>query len=229
LAQTEGQFFTKGCDTYNNSLHFQLSIHLAALGTTLSLVAQHVRTASYAFIGQDFTTQASLYTHHQYIAGFLMVGAFARNFWVRDYDSEQNKATCAGPSAEATIISHLSWVSLILYPGLVRPQRCSGCLGTPEKQILIEPVFAQFVQGAHGKVLYGFNTLLSNPDSIASHRWRCLVAWLDRCHQQWHQLSVLDDWPGDFLVHHAFALGIHTTVLILVKGALDARGSSDAG
>merc|ERR1711975_174782 len=25
----------------------------------------------------DFTTQAALYTHHQYIAGFLMVGAFA--------------------------------------------------------------------------------------------------------------------------------------------------------
>ncbi|TKV92092.2 hypothetical protein SEVIR_9G141180v4 [Setaria viridis] len=31
--------------------------------------------------------------------------------------------------------------------------------------------------------------------------------------------------PGDFLVHHAIALGLHTTALILVKGALDARGS----
>ena len=28
--------------------------------------------------------------------------------------------------------------------------------------------------------------------------------------------------PGDFLVHHAIALGLHTTTLILVKGALDA-------
>jgi photosystem I P700 chlorophyll a apoprotein A2 len=28
-----------------------------------------------------------------------------------------------------------------------------------------------------------------------------------------------------FLVHHAIALGLHTTTLILVKGALDARGS----
>jgi photosystem I P700 chlorophyll a apoprotein A2 len=27
------------------------------------------------------------------------------------------------------------------------------------------------------------------------------------------------------LVHHAIALGLHTTTLILVKGALDARGS----
>jgi photosystem I P700 chlorophyll a apoprotein A2 len=31
--------------------------------------------------------------------------------------------------------------------------------------------------------------------------------------------------PGDFLVHHAISLGLHTTALILVKGTLDARGS----
>ena len=29
---------------------------------------------------------------------------------------------------------------------------------------------------------------------------------------------------GDFLVHHATTLGLHTTTLILVKGASDARG-----
>jgi photosystem I P700 chlorophyll a apoprotein A2 len=32
---------------------------------------------SYGFIAQDFTTQAALYTHHQYIAWFIMTGAFA--------------------------------------------------------------------------------------------------------------------------------------------------------
>ena len=31
--------------------------------------------------------------------------------------------------------------------------------------------------------------------------------------------------PGYFLVHHAIALGLHPTTLILVKGALDAHGS----
>ncbi|GFQ06990.1 photosystem i p700 chlorophyll a apoprotein a2 [Phtheirospermum japonicum] len=36
---------------------------------------------------------------------------------------------------------------------------------------------------------------------------------------------ILTIGPGDFLVHHAIALGLHTTTLILVKGALDARGS----
>jgi hypothetical protein len=38
-------------------------------------------------------TEAALYTHHQYIAGFLMVGAFAHGaiFFVRDYDPEINE------------------------------------------------------------------------------------------------------------------------------------------
>ena len=31
--------------------------------------------------------------------------------------------------------------------------------GTPEKQILFEPVFAQFIQAASGKALYGFDVL----------------------------------------------------------------------
>jgi photosystem I P700 chlorophyll a apoprotein A2 len=61
--------------------------------------------------------------------------------------------------------------------------------GTPEKQILVEPVFAQWVQAASGKMIYGFDTLLSNPDSIATTAWpnarQRLATWLDGCHQQW--------------------------------------------
>ncbi|CAN1202268.1 Photosystem I P700 chlorophyll a apoprotein A2 [Linum perenne] len=65
-------------DTINNSLHFQLGLALASLGVITSLVAQHMYSLpAYAFIAQDFTTQAALYTHHQYIAGFIMTGAFA--------------------------------------------------------------------------------------------------------------------------------------------------------
>ena len=65
-------------DTINNSIHFQLGLALASLGVITSLVAQHMYSLpAYAFIAQDFTTQAALYTHHQYIAGFIMTGAFA--------------------------------------------------------------------------------------------------------------------------------------------------------
>ncbi|MGB5634272.1 MAG: photosystem I core protein PsaB [Waterburya sp.] len=219
-------------DTLNNSLHFQLALALASLGTVTSLVAQHMYSLpSYAFIAKDYTTQAALYTHHQYIAGFLMVGAFAHGaiFLVRDYDPEANKNNVLSRVLQhkEAIISHLSWVSLFLgfhTLGLYVHNDVVVAFGTPEKQILIEPVFAQFVQAASGKALYGFDTLLSNPDSIAQTGAAWLPGWLDAINSGTNSL-FLTIGPGDFLVHHAIALGLHTTTLILVKGALDARGS----
>ncbi len=224
-------------DTVNNSLHFQLGLALASLGVITSLVAQHMYSMpSYAFIAKDFTTQAALYTHHQYIAGFLMVGAFAHGaiFFVRDYDPEANKNNVLARMLEhkEAIISHLSWVSLFLgfhTLGIYVHNDVMQAFGTPEKQILIEPVFAQWIQAAHGKALYGFDVLLSNPDSIAATAWPnsgnvWLSGWLAGINSGDNSL-FLTVGPGDFLVHHAIALGLHTTTLILVKGALDARGS----
>ncbi|MEY2856275.1 MAG: hypothetical protein RLZZ74_584 [Cyanobacteriota bacterium] len=219
-------------DTLNNSLHFQLGLALASLGVVTSLVAQHMYSLpSYAFIARDYTTQAALYTHHQYIAGFLMVGAFAHGaiFLVRDYDPEANKNNVLSRiiNHKEAIISHLSWVSLFLgfhTLSLYVHNDVVVAFGTPEKQILIEPVFAQFIQAASGKALYGFDTLLSNPDSIAQTGAAWLPGWLDAINSGTNSL-FLTIGPGDFLVHHAIALGLHTTTLILVKGALDARGS----
>ena len=219
-------------DTLNNSLHFQLALALASLGTITSLVAQHMYALpSYAFIAKDYTTQAALYTHHQYIAGFLVTGAFAHGaiFLVRDYDPEANKNNVLSRALQhkEAIISHLSWVSLFLgfhTLGLYVHNDVVVAFGTPEKQILIEPVFAQFVQASSGKALYGFDVLLSNPDSIAQTGAAWLPGWLDAINNGTNSL-FLSIGPGDFLVHHAIALGLHTTTLILVKGALDARGS----
>jgi len=224
-------------DTVNNSLHFQLGLALACLGVVTSLVAQHMYSLpSYAFIAKDYTTQAALYTHHQYIAGFLMVGAFAHGaiFFVRDYDPATNKNNVLARMLEhkEAIISHLSWVSLFLgfhTLGLYVHNDVMVAFGTPEKQILIEPVFAQWIQAASGKTLYGFDVLLSNPDSLAytafpNHGNVWLPGWLDAINSGANSL-FLTIGPGDFLVHHAIALGLHVTTLILVKGALDARGS----
>jgi len=239
-AKVEGQFNLphQGLyDTLNNSLHFQLSLALAALGTVTSLVAQHMYSLPpYAFIARDYTTQAALYTHHQYIAGFIMVGAFAHGaiFLIRDYDPEQNKGNVLDRVLQhkEAIISHLSWVSLFLgfhTLGLYVHNDVVVAFGTPEKQILIEPVFAQFVQASHGKMLYGMDVLLSNSDSIATTAWPnngnvWLEGWMQAINSGDNSL-FLTIGPGDFLVHHAIALGLHTTTLILVKGALDARGS----
>jgi len=220
-------------DTVNNSLHFQLGLALASLGVVTSVVAQHMYAMPpYAFIAKDFTTTAALYTHHQYIAGFLMVGAFAHGaiFFVRDYDPEANKNNVLARVLDhkEAIISHLSWVSLFLgfhTLGLYVHNDVVVAFGTPEKQILVEPVFAQWVQAASGKALYGFGTLLSDPSSLASMSGAAyLPGWMNAINSDSNSL-FLSIGPGDFLVHHAIALGLHTTTLILVKGALDARGS----
>ncbi|RYR50170.1 hypothetical protein Ahy_A07g036750 [Arachis hypogaea] len=149
-------------DTINNSLHFQLGLALASLGVITSLVAQHMYSLpAYAFIAQDFTTQAALYTHHQYIAGFIMTGAFAHGaiFFIRDYNPEQNEDNVLARMLDhkEAIISHLSWASLFLgfhTLGLYVHNDVMLAFGTPEKQILIEPIFAQWIQSAHGAMIY---------------------------------------------------------------------------
>uniref|UniRef100_A0A803N322 photosystem I n=1 Tax=Chenopodium quinoa TaxID=63459 RepID=A0A803N322_CHEQI len=95
-----------------------------------------------------------------------------------------------------------------------------------EKQILIEPIFAQWIQSAHGKTSYGFDVLLSSTSGSAFYAGRSIwfPGWLNAVNESSNSL-FLKIGPGDFLVHHAIALGLHTTTLILVKGALDARGS----
>ncbi|KAJ7961833.1 Photosystem I P700 chlorophyll A apoprotein [Quillaja saponaria] len=137
-------------DTINNSIHFQLGLALASLGVITSLVAQHMYSLpTYAFIAQDFTTQAALYTHHQYIVGFIITRAFAHGaiFFIRDYNPEQNEDNVLARMLDhkEAIISHLSWASLFLgfhTLGLYVHNDVMLAFGTPEKQILIEPIFA---------------------------------------------------------------------------------------
>jgi len=221
-------------ETITESLHMQLGLALACLGVACSLTAQHMYALpAYAYIAKDYVTQAALYTHHQYIAGFLMLGAFAHGaiFFIRDYDPEVNKDNVLARmlAHKEAIISHLSWVTLFLgfhTLGLYIHNDTVVAFGQPEKQILIEPLFAQWIQAASGKLVYGFDVLLSSNDSPAtiasSQVW--LPGWTEAINSGKNSL-FLTIGPGDFLVHHAIALALHTTTLILVKGALDARGS----
>ena len=110
------------------------------------------------------------------------------------------------------IISHLSWASLFLgfhTLGLYVHNDVMQAFGTPEKQILIEPVFAQWIQAAHGKALYGFDVLLSSSESPALYAGQSLwlPGWLEAINSNSNSL-FLTIGPGDFLVHHAIALGL---------------------
>ncbi|EFJ05046.1 hypothetical protein SELMODRAFT_137750, partial (mitochondrion) [Selaginella moellendorffii] len=221
-------------DTINNPLHFQSGLASASLGVVTSPVAQHMYSLpAYAFLAQDFTTQAASYTHHQYIAGFIMTGAFAHGaiLSIRDYSPERGRVNVLARMLEhkEATISHLSWASSFLgfhTSGLYVHNDVMPAPGTPEKQILIEPVFAQWIQSAHGKASYGFDVLPSSPNDPAFSAGRSLwlPGWLDAIDNNSNSL-FLTIGPGDFLVHHAIASGLHTTTLIPSKGALDARGS----
>jgi photosystem I P700 chlorophyll a apoprotein A2 len=141
-------------NTINNFVHFQLGLALAYLGVITSLVAQHMYSLpSYAFIAQDFTTQDALYTHHQYIVGFIMTEAFSHGsisslgIIIRRRIKDNILARML--EQKEAIISHLSWVSLLLgfhTLGLYVHNDVMLAFGTPEKQILIEPIFSQWIQ-----------------------------------------------------------------------------------
>ncbi|KAK8946316.1 Photosystem I P700 chlorophyll a apoprotein A2 [Platanthera guangdongensis] len=121
------------------------------------------------------------------------------------------------------IISHLSWASLFLgfhNLNLYVHNDVMLAFGTLKKQILIEPIFAQWIQYAHGKTSYGFDVLLSSMNSPTFNAGQSiwLPGWLNAINENSNSL-FLTIGSGDFLVHHNIALGLHKTTLILVKGA----------
>ncbi|KAL0540837.1 hypothetical protein IC582_020853 [Cucumis melo] len=75
--------------------------------------------------------------------------------------------------------------------------------GTLKIQILIEPIFAQLVKLNMASMYFYLNQAA-----------RCSI-WVEAYGCQ----------ARDFLVHHVIALGLHATTLILVKEALNTRGS----
>ncbi|KAF9606950.1 hypothetical protein IFM89_030248 [Coptis chinensis] len=165
--------------------------------------------------------------------GFIMTGAFAHGAisFIRDYNPEQNEDNVLARILDhkEAITSHLSWASLFLGFHTLRLYVHNNVMltfGTPERQILIEPIFAQWIQSAHGKTSYGFDVLLSltNDPAFNTGRSIWLPGWLNAINEN-SNLLFLTIGPSDFLVHHSIALGLHTTTLILVKGALDACGS----
>ncbi|MBA0573418.1 hypothetical protein Golob_000693 [Gossypium lobatum] len=64
--------------------------------------------------------------------------------------------------------------------------------GTPEKQILIEPIFAQWIQSTYDKTSYGFDVLLSSMNGLAFNAGRSI--WLPR----WFTFNYIDISKGHF-------------------------------
>jgi len=205
-----------------NSYHLQLALACSGVSVITSVVGQHIYSlAPYPYLAYDYVTTVALYLHHSWIASLLMMAAFAHAgiFLVRDYTI--NPASASGEDIigrvlahKAAIISHLSWVSLWLgfhTLGVYIHNDTVSAFGEPQNQILIEPIFAQLIQASSGKSMYGYGLFESvNPSS----------GWVQTVNKSAGSL-LLPIGPGDMLAHHAIALGLHITVLILIKGALE--------
>ena len=101
------------------SWHAQLAVNLALLGSLSIIVAHHMYAMPpYPYIGVSYATQLSLFTHHVWIGGFLIVGAGAHAAiaMIRDYNPAQHIDNVLDRVLKArdALISHLNWVSIWL-------------------------------------------------------------------------------------------------------------------
>ncbi|XP_020979413.1 uncharacterized protein LOC110272002 [Arachis ipaensis] len=214
------------------SWHAQLSINLAMLGSLTIVVAHHMYSMPpYPYLATDYGTQLSLFTHHMWIGGFLIVGdaVHAAIFMVRDYDptTRYNDLLDRVLRHRDAIISHLNWVCIFLgfhSFGLYIHNDTMSALGRPQDMfsdtaIQLQPVFAQWIQNTHALAP---NTTAPGATTSTSLTWGGgdLVAVGGKV-----ALLPIPLGTADFLVHHIHAFTIHVTVLILLKGVLFARSS----
>ena len=213
------------------SWHAQLAINLALLGSLTIIVAHHMYAMPpYPYQAIDYATQLSLFTHHTWIGGFLIVGAGAHGaiFMVRDYDPAKNVNNLLDRMLRHrdAIISHLNWVCIFLgfhSFGLYIHNDTMRALGRPQDMfsdtaIQLQPIFAQWVQHLH--------TLAPGataPNALATASYAFggdTIAVAGKVAMMPITLGT-----ADFMVHHIHAFTIHVTALILLKGVLYARSS----
>jgi photosystem I P700 chlorophyll a apoprotein A1 len=213
------------------SWHAQLAINLAMMGSLSIIVAHHMYAMPpYPYIGIDYPTQLSLFTHHMWIGGFCVVGAGAHAsiFMVRDYSPVQsyNNLLDRVLRHRDAIISHLNWVCIFLGThsfGLYIHNDTMRALGRPQdtfsdKAIQLQPIFAKWIQSLH---TLAPGTTAPNALATSSYAFGGDIVAVNG------KIAMMPIPLGtaDFMVHHIHAFTIHTTVLILLKGTLFARSS----
>lgn len=218
-------------EIFTTSWHCQLSWNLAWMGSLSILVAHHMYAMPpYPYIATDYATQLSLFTHHMWIGGFLIVGAGAHAaiFMVRDYDPAQhvNNLLDRVIRHRDAIISHLNWVCIFLgfhSFGLYVHNDTMRAFGRPQDMfsdtgIQLQPIFAQWIQNIHS--IAAGNTAPNALASVSPVFGGDVVAVGGKVAMMPMALGT-----ADFMVHHIHAFTIHVTVLILLKGVLYARSS----
>ena len=205
-------------NVHGKSLHLKLAQDCTTSGLITAAINQHIYSLTpYLYLSYDYIRSVALYVHHSWIAEFLMMATFAHKgiFLIRDYTSSLDPVIGRMVAHKASILSHLIWICLWLgfhTLGVYIHNDTLIAFGEQEKQILIEPTNAQIIQQSSGKAMYGISVFDGERGRMQS------------LHKSFDSF-ILPLGPGDLLAHHAIALGVHITVLILLKGGLDGGGS----
>lgn len=228
-----GEGHTGLYEVLTNSWHAQLAVNLSVLGSISIVVAQHMYAMPpYPYLATDYATQLSLFTHHMWIGGFLIVGgaAHAAIFMVRDYDPAMNQNNMLDRVLRHrdAIISHLNWVCIWLgfhSFGLYIHNDTMRALGRPQDMfsdsaISLQPIFAQWVQSIHASVAGSIRAPLAGGPTSLAWGGDAIATVGDKVAMMPIHLGT-----ADLMVHHIHAFTIHVTVLILLKGVLYARSS----
>ncbi len=218
-------------EVLTSSWHAQLAINLAMVGSLSIIVAQHMYAMNpYPYMGIDYATQISLFTHHMWIGGLFIVGGAAHGaiYMVRDYDPAVNRNNVLDRVIRHrdAIISHLNWVCLFLgfhAFGFYVHNDTMQALGRPQDMfsdtgIQLQPIFAQWIQSLHTKAIASTAPYVGA--SVSPIFGGDVVAVGGKVSMMPMVLGT-----ADFMVHHIHAMTIHITVLILLKGVLFARSS----
>ncbi|WP_017654079.1 photosystem I core protein PsaA [Fortiea contorta] len=218
-------------ENLTTSWHAQLATNLAFLGSLTIIIAHHMYAMPpYPYLATDYATQLTLFTHHIWIGGFLIVGgaAHAAIFMVRDYDPvvNQNNLLDRVIRHRDAIISHLNWVSIFLgfhSFGLYIHNDTMRALGRPQDLfsdtgIQLQPVFAQWIQNIHA--LAPGTTAPNALEPVSYVFGGGVLAVGGKV-----AAAAIPLGTADFMIHHIHAFTIHVTVLILLKGVLFARSS----
>ena len=147
------------------------------------------------YVYLSYITSVALYCHHQYIASLLMIGAQV----------------------------HLAIFIIRDYIRSHASQSVVDVVLQTKGQLISHLSWTSLYLGFHTLAIWIHNdTIVAFGDS---EKQILIEAIFALNFQRVSTLASLLLGPGDLFTHHAIAFGVHTCVLILLKGALDGRGS----
>jgi len=193
------------------SLHYQLTLGCAGIAVCVFVVAHHVFwQPAVGFLHFSLSSCNALFVHHLWLASAFLVGAFVHlQLWL--LESSSNAITLTMQRA--------------LLPTSGSREFAVRVYQIPASGVISLLSWVTLWLGFHSLAVFSHNDLVFALG--ATEQAQAVQPLLAQWAQCWVGSSVYlySLCPADFLVHHALALGLHTSLLIFIKGALDSSGS----